>query len=120
RCRTPRRGYPENSMPDWSYRTVFRPLLFRLPARTARDLALGVMGALARLPGGSLVIDFLGHMRPDERLARPLLGVKFPSPVGLGGDLDVNCAAPRALARFGVGFVEVGPVMANPVAGHVE
>src|SRR2546421_8242990 len=107
-------------MPDWSYRTVFRPLLFRLPARAARDLALGVMGALARLPAGSLVIDFLGHMRPDERLARSVLGVKFPSPVGLAGDLDLNCAAPRALARFGFGFVEVGPVTANAVEGQIE
>ena len=24
-------------MPDWFYRTVSRPLLFRLPAATARD-----------------------------------------------------------------------------------
>src|SRR5262249_46682080 len=32
------------AMPDWFYRTVSRPLLFRLPARVARDLALGFMG----------------------------------------------------------------------------
>ena len=31
-------------MPDWSYRTVFRPVLFRLPAAVARDLCLGVIG----------------------------------------------------------------------------
>src|SRR5439155_2984746 len=108
------------SMPDWSYRTVFRPLLFRLPARTARDLALGAMGLLARLPWGSLVIDFLGHMRPDEHLERSLLGVRCLSPVGLAGDLDVNCAALRALARFGVGFVEVGPITATGVEGAIE
>jgi hypothetical protein len=39
-------------MPDWFYRTVSRPLLFRLPAKAARDFALGFMGTLARLPGG--------------------------------------------------------------------
>ena len=56
-------------MPDWSYRTVFRPLLFRLPSETARALCLRVMGTLARVPLGSAFIDFLGDMR------RPLPGV---------------------------------------------
>ena len=37
-------------MPDWSYRTVFQPLLFRLSFETARDLAFGAMGRLTR-PG---------------------------------------------------------------------
>lgn len=100
-------------MPDWSYRTVFRPLLFRLPPRTARDLTLGFMGRLARLPWGASVIDFLGHMAPDPRLAHTLLGIMFPSPVGLGADLDTRAAALPALARFGVGFVEIGPVFAH-------
>jgi hypothetical protein len=107
-------------MPDWSYRTIFRPLLFRLPVPTARGLALGAMGALARTPGGAWVIDFLGHMRPDPRLERSLCGLKCPGPVGLAGDLDVNATALNALARLGVGFVEVGPVTERPVAGRVE
>ena len=58
-------------MPDWSYGTVFRPLLFRLPFPFARDFCLGFMGRLASLPLGGAVIDFLGHMRPDPRLRQP-------------------------------------------------
>jgi hypothetical protein len=50
-------------MPDWFYRTVSQPVLFRLPARWARDLTLGFMGRLARLPLGPAIIDFLGHMK---------------------------------------------------------
>ena len=107
-------------MPDWSYRTIFRPLLFRLPARTARGLTLGLMGTLARAPGGSLVIDFLGHLRPDERLERTLLGLKCHGPVGLAGDLDMNATALGALARFGFGFMEVGAVSVKPIDGVVE
>ena len=57
-------------MPDWFYRTVARPLLFRLPVPAARRCALGLVGSLARLPLGPAVIDFLGHMRPDPRLRR--------------------------------------------------
>ncbi|MBD0373527.1 MAG: dihydroorotate dehydrogenase [Pyrinomonadaceae bacterium] len=97
-------------MPDWFYRTVSRPILFRLPARAARDFALGFMGRLARLPLGSRVIDFLGHMRADERLRQSLLGIDFPTSVGLGPWLDTNARALPALARFGFGFLEVGPV----------
>src|SRR5262249_29075579 len=101
-------------MPDWFYRTVSRPLLFRLPARAARDFALGFMGRLSRLPLGPALIDFLGHMRAFPRLRRSFLGVSFPAPIGLGVGLDGSAAAPAALARFGIGFLEVGPVTPEP------
>jgi dihydroorotate dehydrogenase len=97
-------------MPDWFYRTVSRPLLYRLPARAARSFALGFMGRLARLPLGRRVIDLLGHMRPDPRLKVSVLGVECPAAVGLGPGLDVEAAALPALARFGVGFLSAGPV----------
>ncbi len=105
-------------MPDWSYQTVFRPLLFRLPAKAARDLTLGVMGRLARLPLGLALIDFLGHMRPPAALQRTCLGVCFPTPVGLGTGIDTEAAALSALARFGFGFLEVGPVTVEPTAAE--
>jgi dihydroorotate dehydrogenase len=112
-------------MPDWSYRTVFRPLLFQLPPAAARHLCLKVMGALGRSPVGPFVIDFLGHMRPDPRLARTIQGVEFPTVVGLACGIDVEATAIPALARFGFGFLEVGPVTARPLrrtagGGEVE
>ncbi len=97
-------------MPDWSYRTVFRPLLFRLPLATARDLCLGFLGGLARLPLGGFVIDFLGHMRPDPRLQTDIGGLSLSGPAVVGPHLDSRLLATRALARFGVGMIEVGPV----------
>jgi dihydroorotate dehydrogenase len=97
-------------MPDWFYRTVSRPLLFRLSAGKARDLTLGFMGQLARWPLGPAVIDFLGHMRPDFRLCRSIRGIDFPTSVGLGPGIDAAAVALPALARFGFGFLEVGPV----------
>jgi hypothetical protein len=107
-------------MPDWSYRTVFRPLLFCLPAPLARRLALGAMATLARIPGGTLVIDFLGHMRPDRRLEQNLLGLRCPGPAGLSCEVDPNGTALTALSRFGFGFVEIGPITSNPCPGQVE
>lgn len=97
-------------MPDWFYRTVSQPILFRLPARQSRDLALGFMGRLARVPLGLAVIDFLGHMRADVRLKQTFLGIDFPTAVGLGPWLDTRAVALPALSRFGFGFLEVGPV----------
>ncbi|HYG79735.1 MAG TPA: hypothetical protein VD861_05070, partial [Pyrinomonadaceae bacterium] len=104
-------------MPDWFYRTVTQPILFRLPARRARNLALGFIGKLARLPLGPAVIDLLGHMRADARLRQSFLGIDFPTAVGLGPWLDTRAVALPALARFGFGFLEVGPVTVGGEGG---
>ena len=65
-------------MPDWFYRTVSRPVLFRCRPSAARDFALGFMGVLCRLPLGPAVIDFLGHMRPTRGWRGTHLGVDLP------------------------------------------
>ena len=105
-------------MPDWFYRTVSQPILFRLPAPRARDFALGFIGRLAQLPFGPAVIDFLGHMRADPRLRQSFLGIDFPTPIGLGPWLDTRAVALNALARFGLGFLEVGPVTVEGQVAH--
>ena len=94
-------------MPDWFYRTVARPILFQLPDRLARALALGLMGKLAKAPGGGRVIDFLGHMRPDPDLAIQCGPTRLASPVILGWRVDPERRAGRAFARFGVGGLEL-------------
>jgi dihydroorotate dehydrogenase len=106
-------------MPDWSYQTLIRPLLFRMAPKTARDLALGCMGALSNLPLGPAVIDFMGHMRPDARLAHTVGGIRFQTRVGLGCCVDPRLVASRAFSRFGIGFLEVGPFQLGPVRGGI-
>lgn len=108
-------------MPDWSYQTVFRPLLFRMPPALARDLALGCMGALSRSPLGTTVIDFLGHMRPAAQLSHTSSDIVYPTRVGLGASVDRQLVASKALSQFGIGFLEVGPITNDPVAsGLIE
>jgi dihydroorotate dehydrogenase len=97
-------------MPDWFYRTVSQRLLFALSPRAGRDLALGIMGGIAKLPGGKYVVDVLGHMNPDARLALDCAGLSFATPVGIGLGLDMRLAATRALSRFGAGLIEIGPI----------
>ncbi|RIX49398.1 hypothetical protein D3P08_22895 [Paenibacillus nanensis] len=102
-------------MPDWSYKTLFRPVLFRLPSRVSRSFTLGAMGAISRIPGGSFIIRTLGHMELSPLLERELGERPLISPIGLSGRVDPNGAAQKALAQFGFGFTEIGPVTVRPV-----
>jgi dihydroorotate dehydrogenase len=105
------------SVPDWFYRTVAQPILFRLPDSAARAVALGCVGALGRSPPGRWLIDLLGHLRADGALAGEKAGVRWAAPVGLGVWVDPEARATRALDLFGAGFVEIGPVSRVPRAG---
>jgi dihydroorotate dehydrogenase len=102
-------------MPDWSYQTIFRPLLFQLSGRTARDFTLYAMGAVSKLPGGSLLIRTLGHMESYPGLKSSLSGIAMKYPVGVSGSLDIHGLAPRALSQFGLGFMEMGPITLEPI-----
>ena len=94
-------------MPDWFYRTVAQRALFVLPDTTGRAVALGVIGALGRSAAGGAIIDFMGHMAPDPRLAVQVAGQEFSSPMVLGWRVDPGLRATRGLARFGAGAIEV-------------
>lgn len=100
-------------MPDWSYRTLFRPLLSQLPPIAARTLTLRGMGAVSRMPGGALLIKTLGHMEPFSLLKRRMGNTMLGTPVGLGGEVDPDGLAQRALAQLGFGFAWIGPVPAT-------
>ncbi|HYK03819.1 MAG TPA: hypothetical protein VE974_18830 [Thermoanaerobaculia bacterium] len=97
-------------MPDWSYRTVLRPLLLALGAERSRRLATSTLRTLSRVPLGLQAIDFLGHMRADARLRTRAGDVELPGPIVLGAMIDPRGDALPAFSRFGAGMVEVGPV----------
>ena len=100
-------------MPDWSYQTVFRPVMRQLGLQTSRSIALRFMGALARLPLGRHVIQLMGHMKPSALLAVDRGRWRFCSPVGLGCMLDPQMIATPAFAEFGLGFLEIGPIVTH-------
>ncbi len=97
-------------MPDWTYQPFFRPLLQCLPAARRRGVVLAGLGLLGRSPR---LIEAVGHFGPSPALAVTTLGLHLASPVGLGAGVDPGAAGLAALARFGVGFAEVGPVSAS-------
>ncbi len=98
------------AVPDWSYRTVLRPLMLAAGAERSRRLATGTLRTLARLPFGLKLIDFLGHMQPDPRLRTRAGSLELRGPIALGALIDPHGDALAAFARFGVGMIEIGPV----------
>ncbi|MFC4598358.1 hypothetical protein [Cohnella hongkongensis] len=105
-------------MPDWSYHTLFKPVLSRLPSRAARSFTLGAMGRISRIPGGTFLIKTLGHMEPSPLLRDRISGLPIQTPLGLSGSADPSGIAHRALSQFGFGFIEVGPVTVRPIVSN--
>src|SRR5262245_53958331 len=92
------------------YRSLVRPLLFRLPAETAHELALHF---LSLLPASLLA----------KRVNNPALSIKrfgltFSNPIGLAAGFDKNGEALRPLAALGFGFIEAGTVTYHPQPGN--
>src|SRR5436305_1640679 len=90
------------------YRTLLRPLLFKLPPETAHELALHALtlslgtGALRRAASRRFGVEAFGEITR--------FGLSFKNPVGLAAGFDKNGVAARELAALGFGFVEVGTV----------
>ena len=97
-------------MPDWSYRTVLRPLMLAIGAERSRRLATSTLRTLGRVPLGLRAIDFLGHMRADPRLRTRAGKLELPGPIALDSLIDPAGDALAGFSRFGVGMIVVGPV----------
>jgi dihydroorotate dehydrogenase len=92
------------------YRSLVRPLLFRLPAETAHELALH---SLSLVPP-SLIAKRVNH--PELTIKR--FGLTFKNPIGLAAGFDKNGIALRQLAALGFGFIEAGTVTHHPQPGN--
>ena len=92
------------------YRSLVRPLLFRLPAETAHELALHSL---------SLVPPSLIAKRVDDpKLIIKRFGLTFSNPIGLAAGFDKNGVALQPLAALGFGFIEAGTVTYHPQPGN--
>src|SRR4029079_7513261 len=92
------------------YRSLVRPILFRLPPETAHELALH---SLSLLPSGLLAKHF-----SDASLRIERFGLSFPNPVGLAAGFDKNGIALQPLAALGFGFIEAGTVTYHAQPGN--
>ncbi|MFL6254166.1 MAG: quinone-dependent dihydroorotate dehydrogenase [Pyrinomonadaceae bacterium] len=98
------------------YRSLLRPLLFKLPPETAHEFALHALSlglgsaALRRIAGGPTEGARFGELRR--------FGLSFKNPVGVAAGFDKNGRVAPQLAALGFGFVEVGTVTNLPQPGN--
>jgi dihydroorotate dehydrogenase len=96
------------------YRSLLRPLLFRLPPETAHELALNSLSFAPRF-----ITSLLGNQykrSPFGKLRR--FGLTFSNPVGLAAGFDKDGVALDSLAALGFGFIEAGTVTYHPQPGN--
>jgi len=96
------------------YRSLLRPLLFRLPAETAHELALHTLSLSHGLT--KVLLDERYKRSPFGKLKR--FGLTFSNPVGLAAGFDKNGIALESLATLGFGFIEAGTVTCHPQPGN--
>lgn len=95
------------------YTSILRPLLFRLPAETAHELSLELLGLGSRVPGLLRLLFGSPARNPVE-----VCGIVFPNAVGLAAGMDKNAVALSAWEQLGFGFLEVGTVTAHAQPGN--
>src|ERR1044071_8857417 len=107
---------PVLSVPVMLYRSLLRPLLFKLPPETAHEFALHALSlgpsarVLRRIAGGQTADARFGELRR--------FGLSFQNPVGVAAGFDKNGLVAPQLAALGFGFVEVGTVTNLPHPGN--
>ncbi|HKE60592.1 MAG TPA: quinone-dependent dihydroorotate dehydrogenase [Pyrinomonadaceae bacterium] len=97
------------------YRSLLRPLLFRLPPETAHYLALH---SLAVLPGAKAISQYVSPEFHSDSLRIERFGLKFSNPIGLAAGFDKDGIALPALAALGFGFIEAGTVTFHAQPGN--
>ncbi|MBD2865432.1 quinone-dependent dihydroorotate dehydrogenase [Paenibacillus oceani] len=100
------------------YRTIAKPVLFRLDPEKAHHVTVDGLGAATRVPGMTGVLQGLFGVVSKPETTVSLCGLTFPNPVGLAAGLDKNAKAVRGFASLGFGFMEVGTVTPRPQLGN--
>lgn len=93
------------------YGSMVRPLLFRLPADRAHDLAQAAFA-------WTLPWKLLGRQVESPRLATDLAGLRLENPIGLAPGFDKNGTLISSVDRLGFGYLVIGSITRHPRAGN--
>lgn len=99
------------------YKSVVKPLLFRLDPEKAHHLTFKTLKVINKIPGISAFIRSRFQVS-DPRLEREVFGLKFKNPVGLAAGLDKDAKLYSELENFGFGFIEIGTLTPKPQPGN--
>jgi dihydroorotate dehydrogenase len=99
------------------YESLLKPLLFRVPAEAAHQLAFGTLRAAHVLPGVKRILRACFAARGPELEVR-VMGLRFPNPIVLAAGFDKHAEGYAALASLGFGAIEVGTITGQPQSGN--
>lgn len=96
-----------------TYKTLVRPLLFKLSPETAQ-------GAAEFLLHQDYLWKFLSPLLKVEspRLETTLAGIRLKNPIGLAAGYDKDCKVIPSLSSMGFGYITCGTVTAMPRPGN--
>ena len=100
------------------YAETLRPLLFLLPPTWAHSLGFAALLPVEHLRLLRALVRAAVAPPHSETLVVRVMGLEFPSPLGLAAGFDKNALRPRSLAALGFGHLELGTVTARPQAAN--
>lgn len=100
------------------YRGLLQPFLFALAPAAAHSFALAALGPVEHVAAVRTLVRALAAPPDDPRIRVSLMGLEFPSPLGLAAGFDKNARRPRAMAALGFGHLELGTVTARAQAAN--
>jgi dihydroorotate dehydrogenase len=98
------------------YKYLIRPILFLLPPEKVHSLIVILIKTFFRVPGFFKVAKTLFSYKKARELA--LLGLRFPSRVGLAAGFDKIALFYKEFSAFGFGFIEIGTVTPKAKPGN--
>jgi len=99
------------------YKSLLKPLFFRLDPERAHELAVKALSLLAVAPLLRPAMVACNRL-PKERKPVSAFGLKFPNRVGLAAGFDKNAVCWPAFEALGFGHVEIGTVTALAQPGN--
>jgi dihydroorotate dehydrogenase len=99
--------------------SLIKPLLFRLGAEQAHELATGLLRLTTRAPLAPQLLQAL-YAYDDPILATSCAGLRFANPVGLAAGFDKRAVLIAPMALLGFGHIEVGTVTPRPQPGNLR
>jgi dihydroorotate dehydrogenase len=104
----------------WLYQYAVKPMLFRLDAEHAHELAVDALAGLGRVRPLCAVLERLNQLPAAQYQPVECFGLKFPNAVGLAAGFDKNGRAWPAAAALGFGHVEIGTVTFHAQPGNAR
>ena len=101
------------------YKSLLKPILFRLQAEQAHHLTMKLFRLALSLPFGKSIMRKQFCLE-DESLHREVFGLNFKNPVGPAAGFDKDGIYFKELENLGFGFIEIGTVTPKGQAGNPQ